>query len=58
MFFPVITTLRKFLIRKLAGKMGVCLNCTLLVDEKGAPGIAYTTDTGGVCENLTFGAGM
>lgn len=46
--------LRKRFIRKLAGQMGICLNCALFVDEKRGPSIAYADKYGGMCEKLEF----
>ena len=46
----MLIKLRKFLIKLLAGKMGVVLNASLGVSDKGAPYIAYACRHGGMCE--------
>lgn len=45
--------LRKWIICKLAGRMGVCLNCTVVKGKHGA-GVAYADLHGGMCKNLQF----
>ena len=45
--------IRKWIIRKMAGRMGVCLNCTV-VNGKDGTGVAYADRHGGMCENLQF----
>ena len=49
----MIMRIRKWIIRKTAGQMGVCLNCALIDDERRGPGIAYASTHGGMCENLS-----
>ena len=46
----MLIKLRKFLIKLLAGKMGVVLNASLGVSDKGTPYIAYACRRGGMCE--------
>ena len=42
--------LRQWLIRKLAGKMGVVLNASLGTGPNGEPYIAYAGTKGGMCD--------
>ena len=49
----MIMRIRKWIIRKTARQMGVCLNCALIDDERRGPGIAYASTHGGMCENLS-----
>lgn len=41
---------RQWLIRKLAGRMGVVLNASLGVEKDGQPYIAYASGYGGMCD--------
>jgi len=43
---------RQAVIRAVAGKMGICLNCTLVMDDRHGAGISYAKRNGGMCENL------
>lgn len=46
----MIIRLRKWLIKKLAGGMGVVLNAEIGLEDNGEPYIAYACTKGGMCD--------
>jgi len=48
----MLMRLRKWLILRLAGRMGVVLNATPVIGVGGRPEIAYAGRFGGLCERM------
>lgn len=46
----ILIRVRKYLIRKIAGQMGVVLNAELGAESDGSPYIAYAGSKGGMCD--------